>query len=173
MKHVARTERSPEYLLPPDPSADARYAEDQAIEQALRILRRRLQPSRVMESPNAVKQFFTVHAGQPSRDPLREYFTVMYLDSQHQVLDVVDEFVGTLTQTSVYPREIARAALTKGAAAVVLSHNHPSGRADPSRADEKLTHTLKDALALVDVRVLDHIITAGDQATSMAELGLV
>ena len=82
-------------------------------------------------------------------------------------------FRGTLSQTSVYPREVVKSALQRNAAAVVLAHNHPSGSAEPSRADEHLTQTLKAALALVDVRVLDHFVVAGDQATSFAERGLI
>ena len=98
---------------------------------------------------------------------------MLFLDSQHRLLALEELFRGTLTQTSVYPREVVVQALAHNAASVVLTHNHPSGATRPSRADEALTQTLKNALALVDVRVLDHVIVGGNKATSMAELGLL
>ena len=100
-------------------------------------------------------------------------FAALFLDAQHRLLALEELFRGTLTQTSVYPREVVLRALHHHAAAVVLAHNHPSGSVQPSRADEALTQTLKAALALVDVRVLDHVIVAPGQALSMAEKGLV
>ena len=116
-----------------------------------------------------MKHYLTLRlAGESS-----EHFGVMYLDSQNRLIAFQVHFSGTLTQTSVYPREVVRAALEHHAAAVVLTHNHPSGVATPSRADEALTLTLKNALALVDVRVLDHIIVTPGAALSMAEKGLV
>jgi DNA repair protein RadC len=104
---------------------------------------------------------------------LREVFVCIWLDAQHRVIKFDEQFRGTLTQTSVYPREIVKAALAANAAAVIFAHNHPSGAAQPSRADELLTRNLKDALALVDVKVLDHFIVAGNQALSFAERGLL
>jgi len=98
---------------------------------------------------------------------------VLYLNSQNRWLGWEELFRGTLTQTSVYPREVVLRALHHQAAAVVLAHNHPSGVAEPSRADEVLTQTLKSALAMVDVRVLDHFIVTRERAASMAEMGLV
>ena len=100
-------------------------------------------------------------------------FIVLFLDSQNRLLSAAEMFRGTLAQTSVYPREVVKSALQRNAAAVVLAHNHPSGSAEPSRADEHLTQTLKAALALVDVRILDHYVVAGDRATSFAERGLI
>jgi DNA repair protein RadC len=97
----------------------------------------------------------------------------MFLDNQNRLIALEELFRGTLTQTSVYPREVVLRALHHHCAAVVLAHNHPSGAAQPSRADETLTATLKAALALVDVRVLDHFIVTREQAASMAEMGLV
>ncbi|WP_272940199.1 JAB domain-containing protein, partial [Mycobacterium tuberculosis] len=91
---------------------------------------------------------------------------MLFLDSQHRLLMAKDLFHGTLTQTSVYPREVLREALNLGAGAVILAHNHPSGVPDPSRADEVLTATMKQTLALVDVRVLDHIVVAGTRTVS-------
>ena len=174
--HAVKNETIPEYVPARKPrSSRAKttpLSDDQIIDRALAILSARLGSGAVFDSPQAVASFLTVRAGARA-DQQREVFSVMYLDSQHRHIDTVDLFTGTLTQTSVYPREVVRMALTLGAAAVILTHNHPSGKAEPSRADENLTQTLKAALALVDVRVLDHFITAGGTCRSMAELGLV
>ena len=97
---------------------------------------------------------------------------MVYLDAQHRLIEVKTEFVGTLTQTSVYPREIVKRAVLLNAAAVILAHNHPSGNNTPSRADEMLTDTLKSTLALIDCRVLDHLIV-GHSVLSFAEKGLI
>ena len=102
-----------------------------------------------------------------------EVFAVMFLDSQHRLIAFEEMFRGTVTQTSVYPREVVVRALSLQAVAVVLAHNHPSGSTQPSRADEVLTQSLKSALALVDVRVLDHFVVTSQQACSMAEMGLL
>ena len=102
-----------------------------------------------------------------------EIFAVLFLDSQHRLIVLEELFRGTLGQTSVYPREVVIRALALNAANVVFAHNHPSGSARPSRADEALTQNLKAALALVDVRVLDHFIVTRTEAVSMAELGLI
>jgi DNA repair protein RadC len=102
-----------------------------------------------------------------------EVFAVVFLDAQHRMIALEEMFRGTLTQTSVYPREVVTRAIQHQAAAVVLSHNHPSGNIEPSRADESLTQTLRAALALVDVRVIDHIIVAPGCSFSMAEGGLL
>ena len=106
-----------------------------------------------------------------SRD--REVFVVLLLDAQHRVIAVEELFSGTLTQTSVYPREVVKIALRHNAAALIFAHNHPSGVAEPSSADEMLTRTLKTALALVDIQVLDHFVVAGGATTSFAERGLL
>ena len=98
-------------------------------------------------------------------------FAVLMLDSQNRLIEYLELFRGSVSQTSVYPREVVKECLARNAAALVLVHNHPSGVAEPSRADEHLTQTLKSALSLVDVRVLDHMIVAGDQVLSMAECG--
>ena len=102
-----------------------------------------------------------------------EVFVGLFLDSQHRLIAADELFQGTLAQTSVYPREIVKAALAHNAAAVIFAHNHPSGIAEPSRADELLTQSLKAALALVDVRTLDHFIVAGGQVVSFAERGML
>jgi DNA repair protein RadC len=144
-------------------------SEDLIVAEALRILTLRTRQGDMLDSPQKVRELLTLrHAGLE-----REQFDVLYLDSQHRMIELATEFTGTVSQTSVYPREIVRRSLQLNASAVILAHNHPSGDPKPSRADEFLTQTLKSALALVDVRVLDHIITGGGQARSMAELGLV
>ena len=100
-------------------------------------------------------------------------FLVLYFDAQHRLIDADELFRGTLTHTIVYPREVVKGALARNAAALAVAHNHPSGEVEPSRADEMLTQTLKSALSLVDVRVIDHFVVAGDQVISFAERGLV
>jgi DNA repair protein RadC len=123
----------------------------------------------VFNSPEAVQDCLKIHfAG-------REYesFVAMFLDSQHRLIATHELFRGTLTQTSVYPREVVKAALRENAAAVIFSHNHPSGVAEPSQSDQQLTTALKQALGLVDVRVLDHFIVAGTSVLSFAERGLL
>ena len=102
-----------------------------------------------------------------------EVFCVVFLDAQHRVIELQQMFRGTVTQTSVYPREVVKASLALNAAAVILAHNHPSGAAEPSRADEYLTQTLKTALQLVDVRVLDHLVVTANVVVSFAERGLL
>lgn len=139
------------------------------LELARRAVGEQLAAKEVFSSPEAVKQFLQLHL---ARVP-HEVFAVMFLDAQNRLIDMEVIFRGTLTQTSVYPREIVKRALHHQSAAVVLSHNHPSGTVQPSRADEALTATLKQALSLIDVRVLDHVIVAPGNACSMAEKGLI
>lgn len=122
-----------------------------------------------VDSPTAAREYLRLHFAQL----LHEVFVVVFLDAQNRVLACEEAFRGTLTQTSVYPREIVRAALWHGAAACLLAHNHPSGAAEPSRADELLTRTLRDALALIDVRVVDHLVFAAGRFVSFAERGLL
>lgn len=140
-----------------------------ARELLLRGLRARLLTGPVMDAPHVVREWLRLHC----LDLEHEVFGVLYLNANHVLIEVVRHFAGTLTQTSVYPREIVKGALQRNAGAVVVFHNHPSGNAEPSRADEFLTQTLKSALALVDVRVLDHFIVAGEQVVSFAERGLL
>lgn len=144
-----------------------RLASGLALAQVLLVEELAARP--VFQSPAAVGEFLILHfAGQPY-----ESFGVMYLDAQHSLLAFEDLFRGTLTQTNVYPREVLQRGLHHHAAAVVLAHNHPSGSCDPSRADELLTQTLRTALAMVDIRVLDHVIVAGSRTLSFAERGLL
>ncbi len=139
------------------------------LELARRAMAQRLQERTVFADPQAVQHYLQLHLASRGH----EVFAVLFLDTQNRLLAMEELFRGTLTQTSVYPREVVIRALHHQAAAVVLAHNHPSGTVQPSRADEALTQTLKAALALVDVRVLDHIIVAPGQALSMAEKGLL
>ncbi|MFZ3124626.1 MAG: DNA repair protein RadC [Acidovorax sp.] len=139
------------------------------LELARRALAQQLREREVFDSPDAVKHYLQLHLAAKGH----EVFAVLFLDSQNRLLAMEELFRGTLTQTSVYPREVVLRSLHYQAAAVVLAHNHPSGSVQPSRADEALTQTLKTTLALVDVRVLDHVIVAPGQALSMAEKGLV
>ncbi len=141
----------------------------EVLRQARLVLARRVRRGVVFDSPTLVKDYLKVHLS-----PLEyEVFMVIFVDAQHRLIACEQLFRGTLTQTSVYPREVVKRALGHNAGAVVLAHNHPSGAVEPSRADEYLTQTLKSALALVDVRVLDHIIVAGDATASFAERGLL
>jgi DNA repair protein RadC len=139
------------------------------LELARRALTQELQQRPLFDSPKAVREYLQLQLGARTH----EVFAVLFLDSQNRLLALEELFRGTLSQTSVYPREVVLRALHHHAASVVLAHNHPSGEARPSRADEALTQSLKAALALVDVRVLDHFIVTRDAAASMAEMGLV
>lgn len=139
------------------------------LELARRALAEQLRTQPTFSAPQQVKDYLQLQlAGRR-----HEVFAVMFLDAQHRLLALEEMFRGTLTQTSVYPREVVVRALALQAAAVVLAHNHPSGHAEASRADEQLTQTLKATLALIDVRVLDHIIVAPGQTLSFAERGLL
>jgi DNA repair protein RadC len=139
------------------------------LELARRAMAQQLKEREVFSSPGAVKHYLQLHLAARAH----EVFAVLFLDAQNRLLAMEELFRGTLTQTSVYPREVVVRALALGAASVVLAHNHPSGTVQPSRADEALTQTLKAALALVDVRVLDHVIVTQGEALSMAEKGLL
>lgn len=139
------------------------------LELARRALAQQLREREVFDSADTVKHYLQLHLAAKGH----EVFAVLFLDAQNRLLAMEELFRGTLTQTSVYPREVVLRALHHQAAAVVLAHNHPSGSVQPSRADEALTQTLKTTLALVDVRVLDHVIVAPGQALSMADKGLV
>jgi DNA repair protein RadC len=142
---------------------------DEVLVQARRVLSHRVRRGATMSSPHAVKDYLRLQIGSLEH----EVFTVIFLNAHHRLIALKEMFRGTVTQTSVYPREVVKESLALNAAAVILAHNHPSGAADPSRADELLTQTLKTALALVDVRVLDHLVVGGDDVRSFAELGLL
>jgi DNA repair protein RadC len=149
---------------------DAKRAELIAVlELARRALAEQLKEREVFGSPQAVKNYLQLQLAHRRH----EVFAALFLDAQNRLIAMEELFRGTLTQTSVYPREVVLKSLHHHAASVVLAHNHPSGTVQPSRADEALTQTLKAALALVDVRVLDHVIVAPGDALSMAEKGLL
>jgi DNA repair protein RadC len=149
---------------------DAKQAQLAAVlELARRCLREEIGARDALTSPSAVRDYLRLALGAREH----EVFVVLLLDAQHRVLAAEELFRGTLTQTSVYPREVVKVALRANAAAVIFAHNHPSGVAQPSQADELLTRQLKDALALIDINVLDHFIVAGAQTLSFAERGLL
>ncbi|AGX88706.1 RadC family protein [Candidatus Symbiobacter mobilis] len=139
------------------------------LELARRALAQQMQERSVLNTPSLVKDYVRLHLGERTQ----EVFAVLFLDAQNRLLAFRELFFGTLTQTSVHPREVVVAALQAQANAVILAHNHPSGNLQPSRSDEALTQTLRSALALIDIRVLDHIIVSPAGAMSMAEQGLV
>lgn len=139
------------------------------LELARRALAEQLRTRQVFDAPQALRQYLQLHLAAKGH----EAFAVLFLDSQNRLLALEELFRGTLTQTSVYPREVVLRALQLQACAVVLAHNHPGGDVQPSRADEMLTRTLSAALGLIDVRVLDHVIVAPGRTLSMAEQGLL
>lgn len=176
--HTAKSEDSPAYIATPAPVADAtRVLESMPTAWVMAYAIDRYEADLpgaqpMMDSPAKVREYLILKNAE-NGDQFVERFSVLFLNSQNQVITLEEMFTGTLTQTSVYPREVVRAALRNNAAAVILTRNHPSGAPQPSRADEALTTTLKSALSLVDVRVLDHIIVAGAKSVSMAEMGLI
>ena len=148
----------------------AKYAQLQAVlEMARRALEEKLKSGDAMNSPKSVRDYLRLSL----QGKKYEVFVGIFLDSQNRAIAIEELFNGTLTQTSVYPREVVKRALHHNAAAIIFAHNHPSGVAEPSQADEVLTQSLKQALALVDVRVLDHFIVGGETAMSFAERGLI
>ncbi|MHB8724050.1 MAG: RadC family protein [Casimicrobiaceae bacterium] len=149
----------------------SQYHETLAIARELvkRWLDEELRRGDALVSPEAVRSYLRLmFAGEE-----REVFVALFLDTQHRLIAGEKLFFGTLAQTSVYPREVVKRTLQLNAGSVIFAHNHPSGIAEPSRADELLTTALKQALALVDVRVLDHFVIAGNTTTSFAERGLI
>ena len=152
--------------------AEGRYrvaSADEVLRRARYLLSHRVRRGVRMNSPKAVKDFLRLNIGMLEH----EMFTVVYLDAQHRLLAIKELFRGTISQTSVYPREIVKEALGLNAAAAILAHNHPSGDAGPSDADKALTRRVKDVLAMVDVTVLDHLVVTCDDIFSFAERGLL
>lgn len=148
---------------------DAKFAQLQAVlELARRHFAEELAEGAVIDSPEATRRYLQAQL----RDAAQEVFAVLFLDQRHRVLAFERLFFGTINQSAVHPREVVKAVLRHNAAAVILAHNHPSGVAEPSTADREITLRLRDALNLIDVRLLDHMIV-GDQCTSMAELGMI
>jgi DNA repair protein RadC len=148
----------------------SKYAQLQAIfEMSRRALNEQMQVRDVLSSPQQVRDYLCLKLGGLTR----EVFMVLFLDAQNRIITTEEMFTGTLTQTSVYPREVVKRALYHNAASVIFAHNHPSGVAEQSHADEMLTAELKKALALVEVRVLDHFIIAGNSSLSFVQKGLL
>jgi DNA repair protein RadC len=148
----------------------SKYVQLQAIfEMSRRALSEQLQARDVFKSPQAVRDYLVLKLGNLTR----EVFLVLFLDTQNRLVASEEMFSGSLKETSVYPREVVKRTLHHNAAAVIFAHNHPSGIAQQSQADELLTKQLKQALALVDVRVLDHFIVAGNNTLSFSEKGLL
>ncbi|TNC94548.1 MAG: DNA repair protein RadC [Gallionellaceae bacterium] len=148
----------------------AKYVQLQAVvEISRRALQEEMGAGDALNSPRAVREYLQLLL----RGRQQEVFVALFLDAQHRVTASEELFHGTLTQTSVYPREVVKRALYHNAAAIIFAHNHPSGVAEPSQSDQLLTDALKQALALVDVRVLDHFIVAGAGCLSFAEKGLL
>jgi DNA repair protein RadC len=149
---------------------EAKYAQLQAVlEMGRRHLYERLERGSPLSSPAQTAQFLQARL----RDCPHEVFAVLFLDNRHRVLAFEELFRGTIDGASVHPREVVRRALTHNAAAVILSHNHPSGVAEPSQADQRITARLRDALELIDVRLLDHLIVGDGNCCSLAECGLL
>ena len=154
----------------PTPSDLAERADNAVIAAALKVLEQRQRYHYgSMNSPDDARNYLRLRIGLLEH----EVFVVLFLDSQNRLIECEELFRGTLAQTSVYPREVVKAALKHNAAAVMFAHNHPSGFAEPSRADELLTTALKQALALIDVRTLDHFVVTGEKVMSFSERGLL
>ncbi|BBR09136.1 MULTISPECIES: JAB domain-containing protein [Gammaproteobacteria] len=142
---------------------------EQILEAARQAIERKMQRGTSFTSPAAVNEYLRAKLAGFEH----EVFAVLFMDTQHRLIEYAEMFRGTIDGASVYPRELVKEALRLNAAAVIVSHNHPSGNPEPSGADRTLTQRLKEALGLVDVRVLDHIIVAGTDTTSFAERGLI
>lgn len=157
-------------LTEPAVPRPSRTSEDWAIERALRILETRAATSgELLSDPQTCGRFFRLRLGSE----IREHFEVAFLDNQHRLITAERLFSGSIQATEVHPRIVVQRALALNAAAVLLAHNHPSGQAEPSTADRSLTFRLRDALSLVDVRVLDHFVVTAQQSVSMATRGLM
>ena len=142
---------------------------DEILDAARTILARRVRKGASLSNPRATRDYLRLRLAVQDH----EVFAILFLDNRHRVIEFVPLFRGTIDGASVHPREVVKEALSRNAAAVILAHNHPSGVAEPSQADELITNRLRDALALVDVRVLDHLVVTGDAIVSFAERGLL
>jgi DNA repair protein RadC len=152
-----------------DSTADFSENQEATIQEAIGILESRLRTSEAFTTPGAVKRYCQLNLAK-EKD---EYFCCLFLDNQHHLLSFERLFRGTIDGANVYPRVVARRALEMNAAAVIFAHNHPSGNTEPSQADIRITEKLKDALTLIDIRVLDHIVAGTVGSVSMAERGLL
>lgn len=157
-------------LLVRDALGEYRQATANEVMTAARsVLARRVRRGTAFTSPQLSRDYLRVKLGVLEH----EVFVVVLLDTRHRLIEALELFRGTIDSTSVYPREVVKEALARNASAVILAHNHPSGTAEPSQADEAITRRLREALALVDIRVLDHLIVAGQDVASFAERGLL
>lgn len=147
----------------------APVSDEAVIEAALKLLSERVAKGPLLSSPKTVKDYLRLRFG----DLQHEVFCVLYLDKRHRLIACEELFRGTIDGASVHPREIVKLALHRNAAAVIVAHNHPSGVAEPSQADELITHRVKEALGLLDIRLLDHIVVTVGGCTSMSERGLI
>ena len=162
-------EKVARFLVRGDGNKLREASSNEIVAAARDIMSRKLRRGASMTSPKLVKDFLSLKLGSLEH----ETFCVMLLDKRHRLIEYVELFRGTVDGASVHPREVVKLALAKNAAAVLCAHPHPSGVAEPSQADELITQRLRDALALVDIRVLDHLIIAGGDVLSMAERGLI
>ena len=164
-ENTVSSEEAPDYTL------EVTSLGDELIRQAINELHKRLQrpESVTISDPQDTRDFLVLKLAEVEH----EVFAVMFLDNRHQLIAYEELFRGTVDGASVYPREVMKEALKHNAAAVIFAHNHPSGVPEPSRADEQITIRLKEALAYVDVRVLDHVIVGGTETVSLAERGLL
>ena len=143
--------------------------DEEILDAAREILAAQVRRGRPLTSPRHTREYLRLHLA-----PLgHEVFAILFLDNRHRVIEFAPLFRGTVDGASVHPREVVKEALARNATAVILAHNHPSGIAEPSQADELITSRVKDALALVDIRVLDHFVVTGDAIVSFAERGLL
>lgn len=146
-----------------------RQKEDRLIKRAMRVLEQRMQYGEAMQSPADVRKYLAMRFSGLER----EVFSCLFMDNRHRVISCEELFYGTINDATVHPREIVKRALKLNAAAVIFAHNHPSGVPEPSEADKALTRRLRDALDLIEVRVLDHLVIGGAQAVSFSERGLL
>jgi len=168
---MASTKRAPSYRVDAHGNYTFRGKQnaDDILKLAAQILENRICTGEVLARVEDTKRYLSVRLGTLEH----EVFACLFLNTRHRLISFEILFYGTIDGTSVYPREVLKRALALNAAAVIFTHNHPSGVAEPSRADEHLTRRLKDALAMVDIRVLDHIVVGGPFTVSFAELGLL
>jgi DNA repair protein RadC len=169
---MSRSVKSEEHAEYSPSGGDSLSNDDAIIQQALKILGRRIKTKRhgnYLTSPDSSKDYIKLKLAECQH----EIFGVMFLTNRHQIIDFEEMFRGTIDGASVYPREVVKRVLELNAAAVILVHNHPSGNPEPSRADEQITHRLKESLSTIDVRVLDHLIVADDKIISFAERGMI
>ncbi|HSH28985.1 MAG TPA: DNA repair protein RadC [Thiohalobacter sp.] len=155
-----------------EPISIIELSDDEVINYACAVLEQRvsyLKDREVMQNPADARRFLTLKLATRER----EVFAVLFLDHRHRLIGYEELFLGTINCAAVHPREVVKAALHHNAAALILAHNHPSGVAEPSEEDKRISHKLKDALALVDIRVLDHIVVGGTDTVSLAERGLL